>query len=292
MHLGQVLGVRVRVHWLFLALLGSAAASGAAREAAVLLGGLLTHELAHLLVARATGLPVQEVELYPFGGVARIAGDLGQDPYATALTAAAGPFNNFLLLALGVGLRGVPWLDPALLDFFNQVNLTMALFNLLPVIPLDGGRIYRTYLSRRFGFVKATRRLARLGRTTAVLLLSFGAAAAAAGHLYLAAFVLPGFLYLSAQREEGAAMFAPWKGLLRAGTELRKQKVLPAGHLVMLEDAPLHEALRLLGAGKYHLVTVVDQQLHPLGVLSEAELLDGLSRGAPALTAGELLRRQ
>lgn len=292
MALGRVLGVRVRVHWLFLALLAASAALGALREAAVLLGGLLTHELAHLLVARAVGLPIDEVELYPFGGVARVTGDLDQDPYATALTAAAGPFNNFLLLALGLGLRGASWLEPGLLDFFNQVNVTLALFNLIPVVPLDGGRIYRTYLSRRYGFVRAIRRLARLGRVAGLLLLGCGVLAAAAGRVYLGLFILPVFLYLSAVREEGTAMFAPWRGLLRTGAELRRQRVLPAGQLVMMEDAPLQDALGLLGAGRYHLVTVLNRQFHPLGVLSEAELLEGLSRHGPACTAGELLGRR
>lgn len=292
MALGRVLGVRVRVHWLFLALLAAAAALGALREAAVLLGGLLTHELAHLLVARAVGLPIDELELYPFGGVARVTGDLDQDPYATALTAAAGPFNNFLLLALGLGLRGASWLEPGLLDFFNQVNVTLALFNLIPVLPLDGGRIYRSYLSRRYGFVRATRRLARMGRAAGLLLLACGVLAAAAGRIYLGLFILPVFLYLSAVRVEGTAMFAPWRGLLRTGLELRRQRVLPACQLVMMEDAPLQDALGLLGAGRYHLVTVLDQQMRPLGVLSEAELLEGLSRHGPAFTAGELLGRR
>lgn len=290
MHLGRILGVRVRIHWLFLALLGLAALAGAAAEAAILLGGLLTHELAHLLVARANGLKVEEIELYPFGGVARVLGDLDQDPYATALTAAAGPLNNFVWLALGVGLQGTAGLDPTRLEFFNQVNLTLALFNLLPAIPLDGGRVYRTYLTRQQGFVPATRRLAQLGRVAAVLLLGLGVIGAAYGHLYLGAFVLPVFLYLSAAREEAQAMFASWRGLLRAGDELRRQRVLPAGQVVMLEDAPLREALSLLGAGKYHLITVLDARLRPLGTLTEAELLEGLGTDA-ALTAGELLRR-
>jgi len=292
MALGRVLGVRVRVHWLFLALLAFASAFGALRQAAVLLGGLLSHELAHLLVARATGLAINEVELYPFGGVARVSGDLDQDPYATALTAAAGPFNNFLLLALGLGFRGAAWLDPALLDFFNQVNLTLALFNLIPVVPLDGGRIYRSYLSRRYGFVRATRRLAQLGRVAGLLLLVCGVLAAAMGRIYLGLFILPAFLYLSAVREEGTAMFAPWRGLLRVGSELKRQGVLPAGQLVMMEDAPLQDALSLLGADRYHLVTVLDRQMRPVGVLSEAELLEGLSRHGPAVTAGELLHRR
>ena len=290
MHLGRVFGVRVRIHWLFLALLALAAVAGAAAQAAILLGSLLTHELAHLLAARANGLAVEEVELYPFGGVARVAADLDQDPYATALTAAAGPFNNFIWLAVGLGLQDTAWLQPGRLEFFNEVNLTLALFNLLPAIPLDGGRIYRTYLTRRYGFVPATRRLAGLGRTLALVILGFGLLSAASGHLYLGAFVLPAFLYLSAAREEAQAMFAPWRGLLRAGEELRRQRVLPAGHVVMMEDAPLRDALALLGAGKYHLITVLDQALRPLGTLTEAELLEGLGASSP-LTAGELVRR-
>lgn len=290
MRLGRVLGVRVRVHWLFLGLLAFAALAGAGVEAAILTGGLLTHELAHLWAARATGIAVEEVELYPFGGVARVASDLDQDPYATAMTAAAGPLNNFLLLALGLALKDATWLNPSRLDFFNQVNLTLALFNLLPAIPLDGGRIYRTYLARRYGFVPATRRLAGLGGWVAALVFGLGLVGLAAGRVYLGAFVLPVFLYLSAPKEKALAMFAPWRGLLRGGEELRNRRVLPARQVVILEDAPLRDALGLLAAGRYHLITVLDRGLHPLGTLTEAELLDGLS-GDGEVTAGELVRR-
>jgi len=115
---GRILGCTVKVSpWLLVALAGWAA-WGNLPAALIAYGLLLTHELAHLVVARGFGLHIEEVELWPFGGVARVPGLAAAEPAVVAVVALAGPLHHFLLAGLGellqaLGLPAAPVL-PAL----------------------------------------------------------------------------------------------------------------------------------------------------------------------------------
>ncbi|MER7007549.1 site-2 protease family protein [Dactylosporangium sp. NPDC000555] len=119
--------------------------------AVVFLLSLLAHELAHALVARAFGIRVEQVTLWLLGGLA----EFGQEaPTARAdlLTAGAGPATSALLgggfggLAAGLGALGVPAGVVAVCGWLAGINLVLAVFNLLPGAPLDGGRVLRALL--------------------------------------------------------------------------------------------------------------------------------------------------
>lgn len=180
--LGTISGVRIRVHASFAILLGllalfTALAQGplAALVTVVVLalhfGFVLLHELGHATVARALGHQVGDITLTPLGGIARI-GSLQTRPSHEILIAAAGPAVN-LAIAAALGLVYV--VAPIeIVRLLVISNLTLALFNLLPAFPLDGGRILRAWLARREGVVRATRRAARAGRAVAVGLGVFG----------------------------------------------------------------------------------------------------------------------
>jgi stage IV sporulation protein FB len=174
--LGTVGGVRVRIHSSFAFLLaivalltaitqGPLAALATGFVIALHFGFVLLHELGHATVARLLGHPVGDITLTPLGGIARI-GALGARPSHEIAIAAAGPAVN-LVLAAAIAL--FYFLFPIeLLRMLVVSNLTLALFNLLPAFPLDGGRILRAWLARRDSVVRATRRAARAGRAVAV----------------------------------------------------------------------------------------------------------------------------
>ncbi|WP_343035269.1 site-2 protease family protein [Halovulum dunhuangense] len=121
-----------------------------------LFGSLVLHELAHALVARQNGVTVGGITLFLFGGVAELKSEPGT-PGAEFRIAAVGPAMS-LALALGMAAAaalarraGLAAPVPALLDYLSLANLVLALFNLLPAFPLDGGRILRAGLWRLRG---------------------------------------------------------------------------------------------------------------------------------------------
>ena len=124
---------------------------------------VVAHELAHSLVARANGIPVKSITLFIFGGIAQITREATK-ANAELKMAAAGPACS---LVLG-GLFGLLWLfsrgisEPmgAMTSWLAQVNVILAVFNLIPGFPLDGGRVFRSILWRFTGNYKLSTRIA------------------------------------------------------------------------------------------------------------------------------------
>src|SRR5690606_28719766 len=142
----HLFGCELRLNGWFALLLAAFAAAGWAAEALVLFGALLTHEVAHLVVGTGFGISFRRIDLLPFGGVAEADNLYTVEPAAVAVTALAGPLNNLLLLAGAHLLAEQRWIHPPLSDFLLQVNLALALLNLVPALPLDGGRIVHAAL--------------------------------------------------------------------------------------------------------------------------------------------------
>jgi len=140
---------------------------------------IVAHELGHSLVSRKLGLPVPTIILFIFGGLAQLKHE-PQRPRDEFLIASAGPLVS-LVLAFGFGI--LVWVDPnsigtplvAFGRWLGMVNLGLALFNLLPGFPLDGGRILRAFIWHLTGsFETATKAAGINGRVIAFVLITWG----------------------------------------------------------------------------------------------------------------------
>lgn len=144
-------------------------------------GSILAHELAHAVVARRAGLPVQGVTLWLLGGVARLGGE-APGPGAEARIAAAGPAASLAaagVFALGgwlIDTTGIGALAATTLWWLALINVVLAGFNLLPAAPLDGGRVLAAFLWWRGGErTAAVMKAATAGRVLGAGLIGFGA---------------------------------------------------------------------------------------------------------------------
>lgn len=137
------------------------------------------HELSHALVGRMEGIEIEEIVLHPFGGLARLKRE-PDTPGAEFRIAVAGPAASFLFAVLAFGayqiaLMGGYRTAAAILFFIGAGNLLLAVFNLLPGYPLDGGRVLRALLWRRRGSITEATRIAGLcGIFIAVALILIG----------------------------------------------------------------------------------------------------------------------
>jgi Zn-dependent protease/CBS domain-containing protein len=139
---------------------------------------VLAHELAHSLVARARGLPVTSITLFIFGGVSNIERE-PQRPGAEFWIAFVGPLTSLIIGGLALlagGLIGAASpLLAALLDYLGVTNLLLAVFNLIPGFPLDGGRVLRSIIWKATSSPRtATLWAARVGQVFAFLLILVG----------------------------------------------------------------------------------------------------------------------
>lgn len=268
LRLGRVWGVPVGVHWSVLVIgfliawslasvtlpelaPGQPAASYwlvGSLAAVAFLGSVLVHELGHARVARAHGVGVEGITLWALGGVARLGGQPG-DPATELKVALAGPATS---IALGAGAGaaalltyavGGPRLVVAALGWFGLMNGILAVFNLVPAAPLDGGRVLTAILWWRSGDPVAARRsAARAGQVTGLVFVALGLlevmAGLGPGGLWLA--FIGWFLLLVARAEGDAEVVRAALGRTTVG-----QVMSPLQHAVDARTS-VADAVRLL----------------------------------------------
>ncbi len=281
MKLGTILGVKLKIHP-FLLLLGAIYAwLGLGVEVLLVLAVVLLHEMAHLFTAWGMGVTIQEVELFPFGGQARMEDFTGMDPEKEIVVALAGPACSFTLAALFYFL--IPYLSAnSQLSMFVQMNAMLGGFNMLPVLPLDGGRIVRAMLSRSQGYKKATSRMAGLGQAAGILLILGGiymSLQALAGLNILAA---GGLLFWSARREGKLLAYSFMRYLVNKKGDLAHKGLLPAQQYVSRPDTLVKVILQSSTPNGYMLVIVIDDQHQVQRMITEAELIECLLEKGPS----------
>ncbi len=273
MPLGSLFGIRLRLHPLFLVLALLLFLTGAGEEFALICLIVLWHEFAHAFTGRRLGLHITEIELYPFGGVAKIEEQLELEPYIERRLAWAGPAANLALAGLGIALYARPGPGEELLLFFIQANLTLAAFNLLPALPLDGGRILRAYLTPHRGFRAATEQAALMGQILAVLLFGAGVAGLFYNYFSLSLIVAGGFLFAAATKEKQQAVYAFLRSLGAKEHQLFKRGALRGAQLIVLEETRVIDVFRLFLPQRYHFIRVMDCTQRCRTELTEALLI-------------------
>ena len=232
-HLGKIWGIRVGIHWSLLVIFGLVVAGLAGSElphsapghasasywlAALAAGALfyvclLAHELAHALVARRRKVEVEGIVLWLLGGVSKLKGDAA-DPVSEQRITIAGPATS-VALAIGFFILSRVFVDghpaslaAAVFGWLALINGLLAVFNLLPAFPLDGGRILRSVLwSRNGDKQRATATAARIGGAfgygmIVIGILAFLGTGLGLNGLWLA---MIGWFVLTSSRSEAAA---------------------------------------------------------------------------------------
>jgi Zn-dependent protease len=204
-------------------------------------GCVVLHELGHSLTARRYGVRVPRILLLPIGGMAEME-QIPRRPAAELLITVAGPAVNFAIVLLllpvlwGPLLSQVPIEEYSLIGMLAELwwgNLIMGTFNLLPVFPMDGGRIFRALLAYRLPYLRATRWAVTVGRV-----LALGLAVTAAFYDQVIAAVLFVFIFMAAGAEYRAV-------LLREREEAYWAEIARRASLVMpVRDEPEPPLLR------------------------------------------------
>lgn len=290
MRIGRLAGVEVHLNNAFLALLGLFFVAGVLVKGLIAFAVVLLHELAHVAAARRFGVYVQDVELLPFGGVSRMGSEVVFDPSKEVGVAFAGPAANLLLTGLVITLNNYGLWDNELGRFFLQSNLMIAAFNLLPALPLDGGRIFRAYLARRVGFKQATYQASWWGQFWGVVIVLCGTAGLVMGISGLDIPVTGIFLFYAATREKSLASFHFIRHLAQKKKELAKAGVLPGEPLVSFETVRMGELIKSFVPQRFHVIMLLDENWQYRGVVSEVQVIDALLNQGVDAPVGSLIK--
>ena len=218
--------VEFRLHALVILTLLLALALGVTRELLTLLIALCAHELSHLFAAWACGLKIDYVEIMPFGGAAHIADLYDAPPGRTIVVALAGPFANLVLAVLGAALGwwGVLCFPDA--ARMVRVNAILMLFNLLPALPLDGGRVLCAAAGRFVGRRRALRVSVGIAHALAILLVAVAVIGFfETGMVNLSFLIMSVFLVAASLSEKSAMLASDMSGAVEKLTGVKK---LPA----------------------------------------------------------------
>lgn len=288
LYLGSFKKVKVFIHWTFSLLLLWIIISNSRQGMPAmeilwiiifilaLFACVVFHEFGHSLAAQRYGIQTKDIVLYPIGGVARLE-KLPEDPKQELWVAIAGPLVNIVLFAVLSGILGFTGFDLenleeikisplTIIPYLASANLILAVFNLIPAFPMDGGRILRAFLAIKLPRAKATRIAGGIGQFLAMFFILFGL-------FNNPILVLIGiFIFLGA----GAEVSHTQQESFLKGFKVRD--ALMQKFQIIATDAPLSEAVeKLLNSQATHFVVVKDEVA--VGTLSRDEIILGLKEG-------------
>jgi Zn-dependent protease/CBS domain-containing protein len=295
--IGSILGIPLKVHVTFLFLLliiffagrsiiGVGGVQGVI-FVALIFASVVFHELSHAMVARHYGINVVDITLLPIGGVARMP-TTPDDPRQEVLISAAGPAASLILAIslwflsdlLGYGLSF--WnvsIQGNLLAQLAAVNIILAIFNLIPAFPMDGGRVLRGLLALYISPLSATRIAVGIGQMLAIGLFFLGLLSM---NLFMILIAL--FVYMGAEAEERQlGMMLPLKGVTARSAMVSDIEVLSLHETV-------GEVAERYCRGFQEDFPVVDER-RLVGLISRDGLIDALHKRGPSSPVSEAMAR-
>jgi len=300
--LATVAGIGLYVHATFFLLIawvgitywlagGSAAALSGIGFILALFACVVLHELGHALTARRYGIRTRDITLLPIGGVSRLE-RIPDDPRQEVWVSLAGPAVNVVIAAAlyawlllsqtlrpfsALTMAGGPFLERLLL-----VNVSLAVFNLLPAFPMDGGRVLRALLAMRMDYVRATQVAAHVGQAMA---LGFG---------LLGLFTNPFLVFIALFVWIGAAQEASMVQMRTGLSGIPVSRAMLTDFHSVAPDDTAQRVLDLILAGSQQDFPVVDggQQGRLAGVLLRSDVLKALAQRQSDWRVRDIMRRE
>ncbi|RKP54249.1 Zn-dependent protease [Cohnella endophytica] len=278
-------GIGFRLHPLFMLVMIASIATGRFTELFTLFVIVIWHELGHLIAALHFGWTIREVKLLPFGGVLEVEESGSLPPKEEAWVAVAGPAQNVLLAGIAYALGHFGWIDKGWSDDFVRANALIGLFNLLPILPLDGGRMLLAWISLRLPYHRTLLWSAKISLLFSCLIVAASLYPLLHGGLLQLNLMAVGlFLVASNWTYMRNVPFVFLRFLVHRSE--RAEKIIDRGKLslpiVIAEDRPLSYILGLLRKEQYHLVYVMKRG-KIANVVPEKTIIDGFLGG---LTSG------
>lgn len=243
------------------------------------------HELGHVMAARWFGVTVLSVQMLPFGGVA-VMEDTGHiTAWKEIVIALAGPFQNLLLIGMAWLFQLAGMWDGPFLYYFIQSNLLIALFNLLPILPLDGGKISQALWGIFVPFHTTLIWSMRISLFFSILIILYAVFPFVLGKqmVELNLLLIGLFLLYSNFTDYRNLPYRFIRFLMSRDRSFSRH--LMKGSLVqpiVVDKAkPLDHILRLLKREKYHFIYVMNGRGDVIAVLPEQKVISSYLRGNP-----------
>ncbi len=299
--IGEFKGIKVYIHWTFLLLLfyigfANYRQTGSTDQLLLSVAYILTlfacvvlHEFGHALTARRFGIKTRDITLFPIGGMARME-KMPDSPKQELLVAIAGPMVNVVIAAglfaymhfsptvYKIGFPGGPMTAEMFIPTLFLVNVVMAVFNLIPAFPMDGGRVFRALLAMKLERTRATQVAANVGQVLAI------------GFVFLGLFYNIWLVFIGIFIYLGAGAEASQEYVKRDLSAHRVGHLLMTKFTLLRAEAPLSTALTAL-LDSQEREFLVTEGGEVAGVLTRDAMLAGLNQFGQSVAIGQIMRR-
>lgn len=235
----------------------------------------LLHELSHVLCAYHLGISVSRITIYPFGVAAQLSGEYIKSSEKEFLIAFSGPFLNIILFWICIILAKLFSFD--ILNFCIDINIAMAVVNLIPALPLDGGRMLKSILASQFGIIRAYNFMMHLSRTLICALGIFAVYLFFSSDFNFSLILISAFLFQNLSREQKSISHITLSEILNNSNKLKSRNMYKTKVICTSEDAFASIILRHLSYDYFCIVHIADQNSSIVKTLSETQVLSALT---------------
>lgn len=235
---------------------------------------LVLHECAHAVVASAVGVKVWSLEVLPFGCTAKMESFAVVSGGKEIVMAAAGPAVNIISAAAVYVIFKHNAGEFA--SAFMRSSMMLASINLIPALPLDGGRIVASIIGMKYSAFVATRITSVMGMIASAVILAVGFFLAANSAVNPTLFIMGGFMLYSSIGHFKNAAFAFMKHNTIKRDEMVKRKSIDVKSIAAHRERSVGEVLTSLDRRKYNIVYVLDDNLNVVKRIDEANIMDGM----------------
>jgi Zn-dependent protease/CBS domain-containing protein len=296
-NIGSIAGTAIRIHVTFLLFLiwifAAGWASGGIEDAlnslifmVLLFACVVAHEFGHIFTARAFGVATPDVTLLPIGGVARLE-RIPEKPSEEFLVAIAGPLVNVAIAIVLIAVTpthlsaehfaAMESPKVSMIDRLAEVNLFLAVFNLIPAFPMDGGRVLRALLAIRLGHVRATEIAATIGQWTAFAL------------GFIGLFYNPMLIFIAIFVYLAAASEAQVVSLRAMSRDVPVTAAMMTQFAALTPDEHIDAAVATLLQTSQNVFPVIDGSQRLIGVVGRAEIIRALRELGPTAAVSAVM---
>lgn len=259
------------------------------QQVCVMIGVLMLHEAAHALAAYAVGVQIEQIEWMPFGGAVRLEGFQALSGWRGAIIAAAGPAVNLLTIMICASLVQYGMTGVEELRMLVKCSAALMLINLLPVLPLDGGRMLCALLSGVFSEGVCRRMLSFIGGVVGCIWIALGVWQTwRTGQVNMTLFLAGSYFVYAAANEYRI----PWYRQIEKTTGKMRQilcgDVVRLREIVACEEVPLYRLTAKFSPHELHRIVVADGDGKTTGEVTEQDILRAMLEN-PAQRLKEVL---
>jgi len=251
-------------------------------------GVVLIHELFHLFSALLLNVKVLSMIVMPFGMTVRLDSSFARSCSKETVIALAGPVSNIFMLVIGFTLR----------DFFNHninyylfmiINCAVLLLNLVPVPPLDGGRIVKALFVSRLGIMPAAKIMKRISYFFIGIISMLG--------IFLFVFfkgnpsliMIAAFLVYSLTDEKKNSDILIMRKMIYEKEKLKNNSLIPCKLICISENTPAKFVLKKLNFDTFYIVSVIDENMEIIKTITESDFLRAVTKKGYGICAKDVI---